>query len=117
MNLNNTYIKRADSLPANFWEKNISTHFNIFEEFPQIFDRNRDGYIDMKELKKVTQMLGTMLTKEEIEDFMAEADKDGNGKLDYDEFVKMLLQYWYGCEDSKCVTKCLLSFEINLIIL
>ena len=34
-----------------------------------------------------------MLTKEEIEDFMAEADKDGNGKLDYDEFVKMLLQY------------------------
>ena len=49
----------------------------------------------MKELKKVTQMLGTMLTKEEIEDFMAEADKDGNGKLDYDEFVKMLLQYWY----------------------
>ena len=47
----------------------------------------------MKELKKVTQMLGTMLTNEEIEDFMAEADKDGNGKLDYDEFVKMLLQY------------------------
>ena len=54
-------------------------------------------------------MLGTMLTPEEIEEFMAEADKeyfivredilsincsqDGNGKLDYDEFVKMLLQY------------------------
>ena len=35
----------------------------------------RDGYIDMKELKKVTAMLGTMLTKEEIEEFMAEADK------------------------------------------
>ena len=63
----------------------------------------------MKELKKVTAMLGTMLTPEEIEEFMAEADKeyfivredflsincsqDGNGKLDYDEFVKMLLQY------------------------
>ena len=28
----------------------------------------------MKELKKVTAMLGTMLTKEEIEDFMREAD-------------------------------------------
>eukprot|EP00092_Neocalanus_flemingeri_P055916 GFUD01066221.1.p1 GENE.GFUD01066221.1~~GFUD01066221.1.p1 ORF type:complete len:145 (+),score=66.17 GFUD01066221.1:79-513(+) len=55
----------------------------------KIFDRNRDGYIDMKELKKVVAMLGTMLTKEEVEEFMAEADKDGNGKLDYDEFVKM----------------------------
>jgi len=45
----------------------------------------------MKELKKVANMLGTMLTKEELEEFMAEADADGNGKLDYDEFVKMML--------------------------
>merc|ERR1712098_1003289 len=59
----------------------------------KIFDRDKDGYIDMKELKKVTTMLGSMLTKEEVEEFMAEADVDGNGKLDYDEFVKMLLQY------------------------
>ena len=65
----------------------------------------------MKELKKVCSMMGTMLTKEELDQFMAEADKvrglfhglgnyynfylnqDGNGKLDYDEFVKMLLSY------------------------
>ena len=33
-----------------------------------------DGYIDMKELKTVTMLLGTMLTKEELDDFMAEAD-------------------------------------------
>ena len=39
-------------------------------------------------------MLGTMLTKEEVEDFMKEADVDGNGKLDYDEFVKMMLDHW-----------------------
>merc|ERR1711990_117980 len=59
----------------------------------KIFDRDKDGFISMKELKKVCSMLGTMLTKEELDEFMAEADKDGNGKLDYDEFVKMLLQY------------------------
>merc|ERR1712088_172073 len=57
----------------------------------KIFDRDKDGFISMKELKKVCSMLGTMLTKEELDEFMAEADKDGNGKLDYDEFVKMLL--------------------------
>ena len=28
----------------------------------------------MKELKTVTMLLGTMLTKEELDDFMAEAD-------------------------------------------
>ena len=65
----------------------------IVREAFKIFDRNRDGYIDMKELKKVTAMLGTMLSQEEIEEFMAEADKDGNGKLDYEEFVKMLMSY------------------------
>merc|ERR1711910_321690 len=59
----------------------------------KIFDRDKDGFISMKELKKVCSMMGTMLTKEELDQFMAEADKDGNGKLDYDEFVKMLLQY------------------------
>ena len=71
-----------------------------------MFDQNNDGFIDMKELRKVTVMLGTMLSKEEVEEFMAEADtaedteytasgiiiyfQDGNVKLDYDEFVKML---------------------------
>eukprot|EP00092_Neocalanus_flemingeri_P004647 GFUD01005010.1.p1 GENE.GFUD01005010.1~~GFUD01005010.1.p1 ORF type:complete len:152 (-),score=59.50 GFUD01005010.1:291-746(-) len=59
----------------------------------KIFDRDKDGFISMKELKKVANMLGTMLTPEELDEFMAEADADGNGKLDYDEFVKMLLQY------------------------
>merc|ERR1712105_76352 len=59
----------------------------------KIFDRDKDGFIDMKELKKVACMLGSMLTKEEVDEFMREADMDGNGKLDYDEFVKMMLQY------------------------
>ena len=29
----------------------------------------------MKELKRVTNMLGTMLTKDEVDEFMAEADR------------------------------------------
>jgi len=41
----------------------------------------------------VACMLGAMLTKDEVDEFMREADVDGNGKLDYDEFVKMMLQY------------------------
>merc|ERR1711971_218601 len=58
----------------------------------KIFDRDKDGFISTKELKKVTTMLGQQLTKEEVEEFMKEADVDGNGKVDYDEFVKMMLQ-------------------------
>merc|ERR1719273_303556 len=58
----------------------------------KIFDRDKDGYISMKELKKVTSMLGTVLTKEEIEEFMAEADVDGNGNgtIEFTEFLDMM---------------------------
>jgi len=58
----------------------------------KIFDRDRDGFIDMRELKKVSMMLGTLLDQQEIDELMEEADVDGNGKLDYAEFVKMLLK-------------------------
>jgi len=59
----------------------------------KIFDKNKDGYIDLNELKNVSTMLGATLSKQEMDEFMQEADVDGNGKLDYDEFVKMMLQY------------------------
>ena len=41
----------------------------------QLFDRNKDGMITLKELKKVTDILGTVLSKEEVDEFMKEADK------------------------------------------
>ena len=56
-----------------------------------MFDRNRDGYVDARELKKVTTTLGQQLSPEELEAFMHEADMDSDGKLNYEEFVKMML--------------------------
>ena len=58
----------------------------------RMFDKNRDGYVDAKELKNVTATLGEALSQAEIDDFMREADVDGDGRLNYDEFVKMMLQ-------------------------
>ena len=52
----------------------------------------------MKERKteqsqKPEDLLFKALTDEEAEMFMQEADLNGDGKLDYDEFVKMMLSY------------------------
>jgi calmodulin len=47
----------------------------------KIFDRDKDGYIDMKELKKVANMLGATLSKDEVEEFMREADVVRPGQI------------------------------------
>ena len=54
----------------------ISTSVN--REAFKIFDGDQDGFISTKELKKVASMLGTMLTKEEVEEFMDQADLVNN---------------------------------------
>ena len=54
----------------------------------KIFDSNKDGYIDMRELKKVVLMLGSVLTKDEISEFMREADVVRFQKTYNDNFVK-----------------------------
>ena len=43
----------------------------------KIFDADQDGYINISELKRVTCMLGSGLSREEMDEFMAEADVVG----------------------------------------
>ena len=38
-------------------------------------------------------MVGGLFSKDDMEEFMNEADKDGNGKIDYEEFIRMLKQF------------------------
>ena len=59
----------------------------------KIFDKNKNGYIEAKELRSVTTTLGQRLTDEEFQEFWNEADQNGDGKLDYNEFIKIMLQY------------------------
>ena len=58
----------------------------------QMFDKDKSGYIDAKEIRTVTTTLGEKLTDNELEEFMREADLDGDGRLNYNEFVNIMLQ-------------------------
>ena len=55
------------------------------EEFNQ-FDRNGDGTIDAKELGYVLRVLGHDPTDAELQQFLDEADTNGNGVIDFPEF-------------------------------
>ena len=76
---------------VNFLILDVDQTLEIKEAF-KIFDRDGNGFIDAKELKQVVTRLGQVLTSDEADEFMLEADLDGDGKLDYNEFVRMMLQ-------------------------
>ena len=58
----------------------------------KIFDRDGDGFVDAKELMHVVTLYGDKLSQEEAEELLREADQNGDGKLDYNEFVRMMIQ-------------------------
>ena len=55
-----------------------------------LFDKDSNGLISAEELRLVMKNLGENLTDGEIGEMMREADTDGDGHINYDEFVKMM---------------------------
>ncbi|XP_031840021.1 calmodulin-alpha isoform X1 [Nomia melanderi] len=56
----------------------------------RVFDKNNDGMISSKELRHVMTNLGEKLSEEEVDDMIKEADLDGDGMVNYEEFVTIL---------------------------
>ncbi|KAG5679868.1 hypothetical protein PVAND_009405 [Polypedilum vanderplanki] len=58
----------------------------------KVFDKDNNGFVSFDELKYILTSFGEKLTDEEVQDILHEADKDRNGKLDYEEFIAMYLE-------------------------
>lgn len=48
-------------------------------------------FISAAELRHVMMNLGEKLTDEEVDEMIREADVDGDGQVNYEEFVSMML--------------------------
>lgn len=57
----------------------------------RVFDHNNDGTISKEELRDAMVNFGTRCTDEEFASMFAEADKNNDGLIDFDEFVEMML--------------------------
>lgn len=56
----------------------------------KVFDRNGDGTVSRAEFRHVMTSLGEALTDQEVDEMIGEADLDGDGNIDYSEFVAMM---------------------------
>ncbi|XP_071079016.1 uncharacterized protein [Haliotis cracherodii] len=63
----------------------------------KVFDKESKGYLTSDELRHIMTTMGEKLTHEDVDDMIREADLDGDGKIDYLEFSKMLAS---GCEQQ-----------------
>ena len=58
----------------------------------RVFDKEGNGFISTLELSAVLQNIGEVLSEEETDELIAEADIDGDGNINYEEFVAMLFR-------------------------
>ena len=55
-----------------------------------MFDLNSDGFIDFHELRRLLTALGEDMRDTDLKSFMNEADSDGDGRINYEEFVMVI---------------------------
>ena len=64
---------------------------NELHEAFNAFDLDQDGYITPHELRNGMINLGEEYSPEEAEEMIKEGDLDNDGRIDYDEFMKIIL--------------------------
>ena len=69
--------------------KEMDTEADLIDAF-RVFDVEDKGYITAHELRHVMTNLGEKLTDEEVNEMISEADSDGDGVINYTDFVKIM---------------------------
>lgn len=56
----------------------------------RMFDDDASGSITFKDVKRVIKELGEPITDEEVEQMIDEADRNGDGEVDLEEFARVM---------------------------
>ncbi|VAH41966.1 unnamed protein product [Triticum turgidum subsp. durum] len=86
--------------------KDTDSEEELKEAF-RVFDKDQNGFISAAELRHVMTNLGEKLTDEEVDEMIREADVDGDGQINYEEFVKVMMQ------EKKLKVLCLHGFRTS----
>ena len=69
--------------------KDTDSEEEIIIEAFKVFDKDGNGFISAAELRLI--MTNLSATDEEVDEMIREADIDGDGQINYEEFVKMMM--------------------------
>ena len=69
---------------------NNATGRELAEAF-KVFDREGNGYITSQELKHVMLKVADELSEEEVDAMIKQADVNGDGQIEYEEFIALLM--------------------------
>lgn len=56
----------------------------------KLFDDDTTGKISLKNLKRVARELGETMTDDELQEMIDEADRDGDGEISEEEFIRIM---------------------------
>merc|ERR1712096_39913 len=56
----------------------------------KLFDDDNTGKISFKNLKRVAKELGESMTDDELQEMIDEADRDGDGEINEEEFIRIM---------------------------
>jgi len=61
-----------------------------FREAFELYDKDKDGSITLKELSQVLKSINADFSQNQIESVISEADTTGTGKLNLDDFISLM---------------------------
>lgn len=68
----------------------LATKFTNIRQAFHYVDVNNDGFVSKSEIKRALDLFNMETSDAKIDELFKECDKDGNGKISYDEFVDAL---------------------------
>ena len=84
-----------------------------FREIFDLVDKDKGGSISSAELAELMTTLGINASQEEISAMVAEIDTDGNGDIDFDEFVAVMSRKVNANYTSKDVKRAFKTFSLG----
>ncbi|XP_078346486.1 LOW QUALITY PROTEIN: transmembrane protein 117-like [Oculina patagonica] len=88
-------------------EEQIEEYRDAFK----FFDKDGNGYITTRELGAIMRSLGQNPTETELQDMVNEVDYDGNGVVDFGEFVNMMINQNNNTLDEKELLEAFRTFD------